>query len=166
MSQHHVNPDLIHRTAQETRCGMLHRLNITGLCLARQYHYGADMATIPFLSACCSGHLRDIHAATLAMPLRMPMTLSLDDPSRDRKVRKYHKLRWPTCFQYEADETFPARGIFMSVTAVSTISVVSSVSMDDLTRHVMFLPPPVAVKQKPPLLAAQPALLGKRLYLC
>lgn len=54
MSQHHVNPDLIHRTAWGNPLwNALHNLNITGLCLtgsiitALIYHW-------PFLSACCS----------------------------------------------------------------------------------------------------------------
>lgn len=35
MSQHHVNPDLIHRTAWGNPLwNALHNLNITGLCLA------------------------------------------------------------------------------------------------------------------------------------
>lgn len=125
-----------------------HHWSVSG----RQYHYGPDMATGPScLSAVHPGHLRDIHAATLAMPLRMPMTLSLDDPSQDRKVRRSLFSFWPTLFQYEADETSPHGDFYVGYRRINDIGRELWLSMDDLTRHVMFLPPPVAVKQKPPL---------------
>ncbi|MEJ2910976.1 conjugal transfer protein TrbC, partial [Escherichia coli] len=72
-------------------------------------------------------------------PLRMPMTLSLDDPSQDRKVRRSLFSFWPTLFQYEADETSPARGIFyVGYRRINDIGRELWLSMDDLTRHVMF----------------------------
>lgn len=54
MSQHHVNPDLIHRTAWGNPLwNALHNLNITGLCLAGSI-ITALIWPLAFLSACCS----------------------------------------------------------------------------------------------------------------
>ena len=114
MSQHHVNPDLIHRTAWGNPLwNALHNLNITGLCLA-----GSIITALIWPLALPVCLLFTLVTSVIFMlqrwrcPLRMPMTLSLDDPSQDRKVRRSLFSFWPTLFQYEADETFPARGIF------------------------------------------------------
>ena len=108
MSQHHVNPDLIHRTAWGNPLwNALHNLNITGLCLA-----GSIITALIWplaLPVCLLFTLVTSVIFTLQRwrcPLRMPMTLSLDDPSQDRNP--------------------PHGGFFMSVTAVSMISVANS----------------------------------------
>ncbi len=70
MSQHHVNPDLIHRTAWGNPLwNALHNLNITGLCLAGSIITALIWPlALPVCLLFTPGHLRDIHAATLAMP--------------------------------------------------------------------------------------------------
>ena len=74
---------------------------------------------------------------------------------------------WPTLFQYEVDETSPHGDFFMSVTAVSTISVELWLSMDDLTRHKHVFSTTGGGKTETTFArVAQPSLLGKRLYLC
>ncbi|MBB9050969.1 conjugal transfer protein TrbC, partial [Escherichia coli] len=141
MSQHHVNPDLIHRTAWGNPLwNALHNLNIIGLCLA-----GSIITALIWplaLPVCLLFTLVTSVIFTLQRwrcPLRMPMTLSLDDPSQDRKVRRSLFSFWPTLFQYEADETSPARGIFyVGYRRINDIGRELWLSMDDLTRHVMF----------------------------
>ena len=141
MSQHHVNPDLIHRTAWGNPLwNALHNLNITGLCLA-----GSIITALIWPLALPVCLLFTLVTSVIFMlqrwrcPLRMPMTLSLDDPSQDRKVRRSLFSFWPTLFQYEADETFPARGIFyVGYRRINDIGRELWLSMDDLTRHVMF----------------------------
>ncbi len=60
---------------------------------------------------------------------------------------------WPTLFQYEVILESPASGIFyVGYQRVRDIGRELWLSMDDLTRHIMFSPPPVAVKRKPSLL--------------
>ncbi|EJT6565140.1 conjugal transfer protein TrbC, partial [Escherichia coli] len=55
------------------------------------------------------------------------------------KVRRSLFSFWPTLFQYEADETSPARGIFyVGYRRINDIGRELWLSMDDLTRHVMF----------------------------
>lgn len=141
MSQHHVNPDLIHRTAWGNPLwNALHNLNITGLCLA-----GSIITALIWPLALPVCLLFTLVTSVIFMlqrwrcPLRMPMTLSLDDPSQDRKVRRSLFSFWPTLFQYEADETFPARGIFyVGYRRINDIGRELWLSMNDLTRHVMF----------------------------
>ncbi|EEV6521765.1 conjugal transfer protein TrbC, partial [Escherichia coli] len=141
MSQHHVNPDLIHRTAWGNPLwNALHNLNIIGLCLA-----GSIITALIWplaLPVCLLFTLVTSVIFTLQRwrcPLRMPMTLSLDDPSQDRKVRRSLFSFWPTLFQYEADETSPARGIFyVGYRRINDIGRELWLSMDDLTRHIIF----------------------------
>ncbi|ELJ4126531.1 conjugal transfer protein TrbC, partial [Escherichia coli] len=138
MSQHHVNPDLIHRTAWgNPLLNALHNLNITGLCLA-----GSIITALIWPLALPVCLLFTLVTSVIFMlqrwrcPLRMPMTLSLDDPSQDRKVRRSLFSFWPTLFQYEADETSPARGIFyVGYRRINDIGRELWLSMDDLTRH-------------------------------
>lgn len=128
MSQHHVNPDLIHRTAWGNPLwNALHNLNIIGLCLA-----GSIITALIWplaLPVCLLFTLVTSVIFTLQRwrcPLRMPMTLSLDDPSQDRKVRRSSSASGPPCFSMKQMKHPPHGGFFMSVTAVSTISVANS----------------------------------------
>lgn len=72
-------------------------------------------------------------------PLRMPATLDVIDPSRDRRVRKSLFPFWPALFQYEAVQPSRADGIFyLGYRRLADTGRELWLSMDDLTRHVMF----------------------------
>ncbi|EMC5966257.1 conjugal transfer protein TrbC, partial [Escherichia coli] len=72
-------------------------------------------------------------------PLRMPMTLECADPSQDRMIKRSLFSFWPTLFQYEVILESPASGIFyVGYQRVRDIGRELWLSMDDLTRHIMF----------------------------
>jgi len=69
----------------------------------------------------------------------MPMTLECADPSQDRMIKRSLFSFWPTLFQYEVILESPASGIFyFGYQRVRDIGRELWLSMDDLTRHIMF----------------------------
>lgn len=151
MSEHRVNPDLIHRTAWGNPLwNALQNLNIYGMCLA-----GSLVVSFIWplaLPACLLFTLITVLIFSLQRwrcPLRMPMTLRCADPSQDRMIKRSLFEFWPTLFQYETIKEFPANGIFyVGYQRIRDIGRELWLNIDDLTRHVMFLPLQAAVKQK------------------
>ncbi|ELQ3524035.1 conjugal transfer protein TrbC, partial [Salmonella enterica] len=114
MSEHRVNPELIHRAAWGNPLwNALQTLNIYGLCLA-----GSLVVSFIWplaLPACLLFTLITMLVFSLQRwrcPLRMPMTLKYADPSQDRMIKRSLFSFWPTLFQYEVIKESPANGIF------------------------------------------------------
>lgn len=141
MSEHRVNPDLIHRTAWGNPLwNALQNLNIYGMCLA-----GSLVVSFIWplaLPACLLFTLITVLIFSLQRwrcPLRMPMTLRCADPSQDRMIKRSLFEFWPTLFQYETIKEFPANGIFyVGYQRIRDIGRELWLNIDDLTRHVMF----------------------------
>ncbi|MBP2199234.1 F-type conjugative transfer protein TrbC [Pantoea cypripedii] len=73
------------------------------------------------------------------MPMRMPMHLNKVDPSEDRKVRRSLLSSFPSLFQYESRQERIGRGIFyLGFQRVNDVGRELWLTLDDLTRHVMF----------------------------
>jgi len=73
------------------------------------------------------------------MPMRMPLNLNKVDPSEDRKVRRSLFKVFPSIFQYENRQETTGRGIFyLGFQRGRDIGRELWLTLDDLTRHVMF----------------------------
>lgn len=73
------------------------------------------------------------------MPMRVPLHLNCEDPSEDRKVRRSLFKRWPSLIQYEDIQKSNGRGIFyLGYQRLRDTGRELYLSMDDLTRHLMF----------------------------
>lgn len=141
MSEHRVNPDLIHRTAWGNPLwNALQNLNIYGMCLAGNLVVSFIWPLA--LPACLLFTLITVLIFSLQRwrcPLRMPMTLRCADPSQDRMIKRSLFEFWPTLFQYETIKEFPANGIFyVGYQRIRDIGRELWLNIDDLTRHVMF----------------------------
>ncbi|EKY6796186.1 conjugal transfer protein TrbC, partial [Escherichia coli] len=141
MSEHRVNPELLHRTAWGNPVwNALQSLNIYGFCLVASLV--ASFIWPLALPACLLFTLITMLVFSLQRwrcPLRMPMTLECADPSQDRMIKKSLFSFWPTLFQYEVIMESPASGIFyVGYQRVRDIGRELWLSMDDLTRHIMF----------------------------
>ncbi|EEJ4252300.1 conjugal transfer protein TrbC [Salmonella enterica subsp. enterica serovar 4,[5],12:b:-] len=141
MSEHRVNPELLHRTAWGNPVwNALQSLNIYGFCLV------ASLVTSFLWPLALPACLLFTLIAMLIFsqqrwrcPLRMPMTLKCADPSLDRKGKQSLFSFWPTLYQYETIEESPASGIFyVGYQRVRDIGRELWLSMDDVTRHIMF----------------------------
>ncbi|EDT2962889.1 conjugal transfer protein TrbC [Salmonella enterica subsp. enterica] len=72
-------------------------------------------------------------------PMRAPLSLNIFDPSEDRKVRRSLFSFWPSFIQYESIQQRKGRGIFfIGFQRGRDIGRELWLSIDDLTRHVMF----------------------------
>ena len=141
MSEHRVNPELLHRTAWGNPVwNALQSLNIYGFCLVASLV--ASFIWPLALPACLLFTLITMLVFSLQRwrcPLRMPMTLECADPSQDRMIKRSLFSFWPTLFQYEVILESPASGIFyVGYQRVRDIGRELWLSMDDLTRHIMF----------------------------
>lgn len=141
MSEHRVNPELLHRTAWGNPVwNALQSLNIYGFCLVASLV--ASFIWPLALPACLLFTLITMLVFSLQRwrcPLRMPMTLECADPSQDRMVKRSLFSFWPTLFQYEVILESPASGIFyVGYQRIRDIGRELWLSMDDLTRHIMF----------------------------
>ncbi len=114
MSEHRVNPELLHRTAWGNPVwNALQSLNIYGFCLVASLV--ASFIWPLALPACLLFTLITMLVFSLQRwrcPLRMPMTLECADPSQDRMIKRSLFSFWPTLFQYEVILESPASGIF------------------------------------------------------
>lgn len=73
------------------------------------------------------------------MPMRIPLYLHRVDPSEDRKVRRSLFKAFPSLFQYETRQESIGRGIFyLGYQRLRDTGRELWLSLDDLTRHVMF----------------------------
>ena len=73
------------------------------------------------------------------MPMRVPLHLNREDPSEDRKVRRSLFKRWPSLIQYPDIQKSNGSGIFyLGYQRLGDIGRELYLSMDDLTRHLMF----------------------------
>lgn len=73
------------------------------------------------------------------MPMRVPLHLNKVDPSEDRKIRRSLFRRWPSLFQYDAIQESRGRGIFyLGYQRLNDSGRELWLSLDDLTRHLMF----------------------------
>lgn len=73
------------------------------------------------------------------MPMRIPLYLHRVDPSEDRKVRRSLFKAFPSLFQYETRQESTGRGIFyLGYQRLRDTGRELWLSLDDLTRHVMF----------------------------
>ncbi|CAM4371537.1 F-type conjugative transfer protein TrbC [Citrobacter freundii complex sp. 2024EL-00228] len=73
------------------------------------------------------------------MPMRMPVHLNKIDPSEDRKVRRSFFRAFPSLFQYETTQESKGKGIFyIGYKRMNDIGRELWLTLDDLTRHVMF----------------------------
>lgn len=73
------------------------------------------------------------------MPMRMPVHLNKVDPSEDRKVRRSFFRAFPSLFQYETTQESKGKGIFyIGYKRMNDIGRELWLTLDDLTRHVMF----------------------------
>ena len=73
------------------------------------------------------------------MPMRMPMHLNKVDPSEDRKERTPLFSRFPSLFQFETRRETTSKGIFyLGYLRGRDIGRELWLTLDDLTRHVMF----------------------------
>lgn len=73
------------------------------------------------------------------MPMRVPLHLNREDPSEDRKIRRSLFKRWPSLIQYEDIQKSNGRGIFyLGYQRLRDTGRELYLSMDDLTRHLMF----------------------------
>lgn len=99
MSEHRVNPELLHRTAWGNPVwNALQSLNIYGFCLVASLV--ASFIWPLALPACLLFTLITMLVFSLQRwrcPLRMPMTLECADPSQDRMIKRSLFSFWPTC---------------------------------------------------------------------
>lgn len=73
------------------------------------------------------------------MPIRMPLQLNLPDPSEDRQVRRSLLKAYPSLFQYDSRLERNGRGIFyLGYQRIHDVGRELWLSIDDLTRHLMF----------------------------
>lgn len=141
MSEHRVNPELIHRKAWGNPLwNALQSLNIYGLSVT-----GSLVASFIWPLALPLCLLISVLTGLIfslqrwRCPLRMPVTLNRPDPSQDRLVRRSLFSFWPTLFQYETIQESPARGIFyVGYQRLRDTGRELWLSADDLTRHIMF----------------------------
>lgn len=141
MSEHRVNPELIHRKAWGNPLwNALQSLNIYGLSVT-----GSLVASFIWPLALPLCLLISVLTGLIfslqrwRCPLRMPVTLNRPDPSQDRLVRRSLFSFWPTLFQYETIQESPARGIFyVGYRRLRDTGRELWLSADDLTRHIMF----------------------------
>lgn len=141
MSEHRVNPELIHRKAWGNPLwNALQSLNVYGLSVT-----GSLVASFIWPLALPLCLLISVLTGLIfslqrwRCPLRMPVTLNRPDPSQDRLVRRSLFSFWPTLFQYETIQESPARGIFyVGYQRLRDTGRELWLSADDLTRHIMF----------------------------